>query len=848
MAGKIKKMIDLIIQEMSMDNPAIEEMTKAKFILKGLSPDKFDRNSEDDPKIIKKLLSIDRNIRDSYINTRKGNMKSIWSNKPSEEEAVKEIRRQLGDFSPKIIIFFASSNYDQDKVSSIMQDTFTESIVFGCSTAGEIADGRLVNNSITAMAFNSNIISDAKVEVIDLMDEKRNIENAFSSFEHYFNESAYRMDTKRYVGIVLMDGMSMKEEKVMDVIGNRTNVVFVGGSAGDDLKYEKTFVYANGKAYTNSALLVLFYLSENGEFSIIKTQSFKILDKVLIANKVNEETREVIEFNNKPAILAYADAVGAASAEEAPKYFSTHPVGLVIDENDIFVRSPRQVMGTSIKFYCNLIEGMEAQVLEATNIIEDTRKALQQKLDEFKSIDGILNFNCIERTLELEKKNQTKLFQEIFSNVPTVGFSTYGEAYIGHTNQTSIMLAFKLNRSKALFNSDIIEKEHDADFKEIEYLKKVIAEKDQQLEETTSALKEFNKMLEDEIAERTKREGVISYLSYHDKLTGLYNRRFYEEEIKKIDNKRNLPISIIMGDVNNLKLVNDVFGHEKGDELLIKVSKGIQHICRKNDCAARWGGDEFVILLPKTSSEEAEDIVKRINAQYFKEQVGNIQVSVSFGWETKKNPEDDIMKILKRAENYMYEHKIIESKALKNKVIGIINNTLFEKNKLEEQHSKRVGELCQKLGAAIGLTEVETIELKTAGVLHDIGKIVLEDKLLMKAEKLNEQEWNAIKCHSDTGYQIVNSCFNLQDLANGILSHHERWDGKGYPTGLKGDEIPLTARIIALADSYDSMISDKPYRKALSKEEAIAEIRDNAGTQFEPEIAKIFIEKVLGEK
>ncbi|MEL7657174.1 MAG: HD-GYP domain-containing protein, partial [Bacillota bacterium] len=370
----------------------------------------------------------------------------------------------------------------------------------------------------------------------------------------------------------------------------------------------------------------------------------------------------------------------------------------------------------------------------------------------------------------------------------------------------------------------------------------------QQLEETTAALKEFNHMLEDEITERTKREEEISYLSYHDKLTGLYNRRFYEEEIKRIDIKRNLPISIIMGDVNGLKLVNDAFGHEKGDELLLKAAEAIQKVCRKADCAARWGGDEFIILLPKTKNEEVQEIVKKMNEQFLTDKVGNLQVSVSFGWETKKKPEEDIMKVLKNAEDHMYEQKIIENQAIKGNVINIINDTLFEKNRMEELHSKRVGDLCQKLGQAMGLSDMEVIKLKTAGVLHDIGKIMVDHKILMKKSNLIEQEWNEIKRHTDIGYRILSSSFNMLELAEGILSHHERWDGKGYPQGLKGEAIPLVARIIALADSYDAMISDRPYRNALSEEEALAEIRENAGTQFEPEIARIFVEKVLGKK
>lgn len=667
MAGKIRQMIDLIIQERSQGNPAIAEMTKAKFILKGLILDKFDSNSEDEPVLIKKLLAIDSHINDAYSDDAKSNIKSVYSIKISEEEAVLDIKNQFGHFGVKLIIFFASSRYDQEKISFLIQRTFRDSVVFGCSTAGEIAGGKMLKNSVAAMAFNSNIFSDAKVEVIDLKNETKSVENAFASFESYYNESAYRMDPAKYVGIILVDGISMKEEKVMDLIGNRTNIFFVGGSAGDDLKFTETFVYANGKAYTHSAVLVLLKMSENTVFGIIKTQSFKALDKVLVANKVNEKTREVIEFNNRPAIQAYADAVGAASADEASNYFATNPVGLVIDEKEIFVRSPRQRVGSNIKFYCNLLKGMEVRILESTNIIEDTKKALEQKIHELGSIDGIINFNCIERTIELEKKNQIKQFGQIFNKIPTVGFSTYGEEYIGHINQTSTMLVFKyspyiihnyqeipINTHREQSNLELINEEF---VKEIKYLQKVILKKNQQLEETTAALKEFNRMLEDEITERTKREEEIRYLSYHDKLTGLYNRRFYEEEIKRIDIKKNLPISIIMGDVNGLKLVNDAFGHEKGDELLRKAAEGIQKVCRKVDCAARWGGDEFIILLPKTRNEEAKEIVNKIKEQYLKEKVGSSHVSVSFGWETKKDSAEDIMNVLKKAEDYMYEKK-----------------------------------------------------------------------------------------------------------------------------------------------------------------------------------------------
>jgi len=701
LAGKIKEMIDSIIQNRSKGNPAIAEMTKAKFILKGVNPDKYDKVSIDDPIIIEKLLIVAKQLNVGELECERCNIKSVFSTKSIEKEVVLDIKNQLNGFGAKLIVFFASSIFDQDRLCNLMQEAFKDCIVFGCSTAGEIVSGKLLKNSVVAMAFNSNIILDAKVEVLEQINENLSVEAAFKSFERYFNESSYTMDVTRYVGIVLIDGVSMKEEKLMDQIGNRTNVCFIEGSAGDDLKFSETFVCANGKAYKNSAVLVLLKMNVHAEFGIINTQSFKALDHVLIANKVNEETREVIEFNNRPAISAYADAVGAVSVEEAPKYFPTNPVGLVIGENDIFVRSPRRKKGTNIEFNCNIIKGMEVRLLKSTNIIEDTKKVLNKKINEFGKIDGIINFHCIARTLELEKKNLVKQYGEIFSDIPTIGFSTYGEGNIGFKNQTSTMLVFKNHISKSYNNKEkgcdcekshlkyrLIERNNEKLIKGNSDLQKEVLELNQQLEETTTALKQFNILLEEEINERTKREEEINYLSYHDELTGLYNRRFYEAELKRLDTERNLPISIIMGDVNNLKIVNDVFGHNKGDELIRKAAVAIQSACRTGDIVSRWGGDEFVILLPKTKTEEVKKIISRMKVLCSKERISDLSLSISLGWDTKIKTDESILKILKSAEDYMYNHKIIENEGIRDNVIATIIKTLHEKNPRQEKDSK----------------------------------------------------------------------------------------------------------------------------------------------------------------
>jgi len=348
--------------------------------------------------------------------------------------------------------------------------------------------------------------------------------------------------------------------------------------------------------------------------------------------------------------------------------------------------------------------------------------------------------------------------------------------------------------------------------------------------------------------ELMKRNHSIKYLSYHDALTGLYNRRALEDKILLLNKEINFPLSAIMGDINGLKLINDTFGHDKGDLLLKKVAALVGSACRPNDIVARCGGDEFIILLPQTKKEQAEELVKSIKALYSNEKINGIEISISFGIATKYKEPEDIIKVLKTAEDIMYSNKTLEVDSSKSHMISTIITTLHEKNPREEHHSKRVSELCQKIGIAMELSPLELRKLKVSGLLHDIGKIAIEEVILNKQGALDEQEREQINRHPEIGYRILCSSYEMIDLAEYILAHHERWDGTGYPKGLKDELIPRNARIIALADSYDAMTSNRPYRNALSTDIALMEIQKNAGTQFDPEISKIFIEKVLNKK
>jgi len=367
------------------------------------------------------------------------NIVSAYSTKESVESVVQDLQEQFKGLDVKMVVYYSSSVHDPETISRKMQEAFPAATVFGCSTAGEIASGKMLKNSVTAMAFNAEAIEEVEVAVVENVQDDAGVEQAFARFEKKFGKPMLDLNPKSYVGIILVDGLSGAEERVIDKIGDLTDVTFIGGSAGDDLKFQATHVYANGKSYSNAAILAL--LKPATEFSFIKTQSFNALCKKLVVTKADEAKREVIEFDHQPAAAAYAEALGIP-VEEAAGRFMHNPVGLVID-GEPYVRSPQQIKEGCMLFYCGVVEGMELSVLESTNIIEDTRKALDEAKAKLGSISGLINFNCILRTLELEQKQATDEYGALFADFPTIGFSTYGEQFIGHLNQTATMLVFK---------------------------------------------------------------------------------------------------------------------------------------------------------------------------------------------------------------------------------------------------------------------------------------------------------------------------------------------------------------------------------------------------------------------
>lgn len=351
----------------------------------------------------------------------------------------------------------------------------------------------------------------------------------------------------------------------------------------------------------------------------------------------------------------------------------------------------------------------------------------------------------------------------------------------------------------------------------------------------------------EDVTERIKNQEQLIFSSSHDFMTRVFNRSHFDEELVSLDLTKNMPLTVVMSDVNGMKLINDSFGHMMGNKLLVEASRIISSCCRKEDIVARIGGDEFAIILPSTDEIQAQDIINNIKEKLSKILIENVGVSISFGYSTKYSTETKMKDILAEAENYMYKRKMYETKSMRNKTIDLIMNALFEKSEREMLHSKRVSEICGLIAKEMGLDSDDINRIKIAGLVHDIGKIGVSEKILNKKGKLDDEEWFEIKKHSEASWRILASSIDFSELAKDVLYHHERWDGKGYPEGLRGEEIPIQARIISIADSYDAMTSDRPYRKGMTKKKTIDEIKKCSGTQFDPKVADVFLKKIAGK-
>jgi len=354
-----------------------------------------------------------------------------------------------------------------------------------------------------------------------------------------------------------------------------------------------------------------------------------------------------------------------------------------------------------------------------------------------------------------------------------------------------------------------------------------------------------------DITDKRKAEEEINFLAYHDHLTSVHNRRFFEDEFVRMNAEANFPLAIITGDLNGLKLINDSIGHAAGDQAIRLFASALQDQIRDCDILSRIGGDEFGIILPTYTDEEAKALLSRLQSTIRIEINDSlsletqIELSATFGYSVQSFIGQTLDSLMNEAETFMYRRKFYDDASKHSHVIDAIMNTLFEKSVREQQHSIRVSILSAAIADAMQLDETTVAKVKAAGALHDIGKIGIDERILNKTESLTEFEWNLMKQHPVRSARILATIDAYLDIVPFVKSHHERYDGLGYPSGLTSTQIPLEARIISVADAFDAMTKVRSYRAPMNREVAAEELNRCAGSQFDPHIVEVFTRNVL---
>ncbi len=338
----------------------------------------------------------------------------------------------------------------------------------------------------------------------------------------------------------------------------------------------------------------------------------------------------------------------------------------------------------------------------------------------------------------------------------------------------------------------------------------------------------------------------INTLSYKDYLTGLYNRRFFEKHLRQIKGDL-LPVSVISADVNGLKVLNDAFGHNKGDELLKETARIMLENTKRENIIARIGGDEFAVLCTNTSSEKCQAIIEQYKASFAKLKIDNITFSLSFGSATINSMVEDIDELINNAEKEMYQDKIKNEYLNSAEIVDSILNKLWDKHSSEEHHSKRVADYMKRMGEHLGFDDDRINIMRLAGLMHNIGKITNENTILSSSLRLSASNHGEIKKHPEVAYRILKSSSKYSKIAHIVLYHHEWENGKGYPKGLTGSDIPFFTKVLSVCEAFSAMTSDRPYRSAMTQADAIAELEASVNTQFDKDVVEKFVEMIKAE-
>lgn len=350
-----------------------------------------------------------------------------------------------------------------------------------------------------------------------------------------------------------------------------------------------------------------------------------------------------------------------------------------------------------------------------------------------------------------------------------------------------------------------------------------------------------------DISIRRQREAQLRYLSFHDQLTGLYNRTYFENEMTRLQKSRDFPISIICCDVDGLKLINDTLGHHHGDLLLQTCAQTLQTCLRDSDILTRVGGDEFVALLPRTGPADGKAIVERINkgvAAYRTSHPEKPPVHISVGLATAMDANAFLEETFKKADDQMYHRKQRSKDTIRSRLVTYFMDRLNQLHALSQKRIQWIENICADMGRKAGLTAYQIAKLTVLVRVHDLGMISAPKYVVRSSlnQPLSKEDWDILRHHTYKGQSIALTCRDLEDVADLIFLHHEQWDGKGYPLGRSGEDIPIECRIMDIVKSFDNLTNPNLTGNALSENEALEEIRKSSGSRFDPLLVQLFLQ------
>jgi diguanylate cyclase (GGDEF)-like protein len=492
------------------------------------------------------------------------------------------------------------------------------------------------------------------------------------------------------------------------------------------------------------------------------------------------------------------------------------------------------VEGEQVRFSFGLVEF----------ILETVRHLLQ--IIKQQPAESIFVYSCSCRRGFLQELTQleTMPLQEI---APVAGFFTHGEFF--HADKENLLLNATMTTlvlSELGGNEDVSMPESEVSGYNPRLTNDGVINKNNIDDRNLDVLKALTHLVNTVTGELQDANEKLQFTSFHDSLTGLYNRWFFEQEMSRLETCHT-SVGMIMCDVDGLKLVNDALGHGSGDATLKSVAIILKSLFTAGEMVARIGGDEFAVILPGSSPSILENFCAMIRDAVVRYNTTNhtIPLSISTGWSFSEKASCDTTTLFKEADDAMYREKLHCSQSARGTLVQTLMNTLEARDLITEEHANRLQAMIVILAKDMGLPQSKILDLSLFARFHDIGKVGIPDHILFKSGLLTKDEKKEMQQHCEIGWRIARSTTDLLPIADWILSHHEWWNGEGYPVGLAGKNIPIECRILAILDAYDAMTNDRPYRKAMSHEAAVEELERNAGIQFDPKIIKKFVSLVF---